>query len=31
MRSAGPHESFGTAWFVGASFGHADDQRARCL
>ncbi len=31
MSSAGPHESFGTTWFVGASFGHTDDQSARFL
>ncbi len=31
MSSAGPHESLGTAWFVGASFGHTDDQSARFI
>ncbi len=31
MSSVGPHESSGTTWFVGASFGHTDDQSARFL
>lgn len=31
MSSAVPHESSGTTWFVGASFGHTDDQTARFL
>lgn len=31
MSSAGPHESSSTTWFVGASFGHTDDQSARFL
>jgi 5-methylcytosine-specific restriction enzyme B len=30
MSSAGPHESSGTTWFVVASFGHNDDESARC-
>lgn len=31
MNSADSHESSGTTWFVGASFGHTDDQSARFL
>src|SRR6218665_343598 len=31
MNSAGPHQSFGATWFVGACFGHTDDQTARFL
>lgn len=31
MSSAGPHESSGTTWFVGASLDHTDDQSARFL
>lgn len=31
MSSAGSHESSGTTWIVGASFGHTNEQSARFL